>query len=131
MEIGEFYEVSWRVTPELTAAAAGSGGLQVFGTPFLLALAENAGYECIQRHLPEGKGSVGTAASLSHTAPTPLGMLVTARAEVTGVSPNGKLIDFKITAWDECGPIGEGTHQRAIIDCARFLEKCNQKGAGK
>ena len=127
MKIGDSYEVSKTVTEQMTAAAAGSGGLQVFGTPFLLAMMENAAFECMQRELPAGKSSVGTAASLTHTAPTPLGMTVFVRAEVTGVSAGGKLIDFCVTARDEVGPIGEGSHQRAVIDIARFTEKCNAK----
>ena len=127
MKIGDSFEVSRTVTADMTAAAAGSGGLQVFGTPFLLAMMENAAFECMQRELPEGKSSVGTAASLTHTAPTPLGMKVWVRAEVTGISANGKLVDFRVTARDECGPIGEGSHQRAVIDVARFTAKCNAK----
>ena len=74
-----------------------------------------------------GKGTVGVEISSSHLAPTPVGMKVSATAEVTGVSTNGKMITFKVTASDEEGLIGEGTHTRAVIDNARFLQKCNDK----
>ena len=132
MQIGDFYEVKRTVTPEITAEAAGSGGLTVFGTPSLVAMMENAAFTYLQNQLPEGKSSVGTKVCIDHTAPTPLGMEVTARAEVTQISPNGKMIDFKVSAWDEAGPISEGTHQRAVIDLERFLAKCeSRKGKSK
>ena len=127
MNIGDAFEVKKTVTPEITAEAAGSGGLRVFGTPYLVAMLENAAFTLLQRELPEGKSSVGTRVELSHTAPTPLGMEVTARAELISISPNGKLYDFRVTARDETGPIGEGTHQRAVIDLERFLSKCEAK----
>ena len=127
MKIGDSYEVKRTVTPEITAEAAGSGGMTVFGTPYLVAMMENAAYRLMQQEMPEGKGSVGTKVDIVHTAPTPLGMEVTVRAEVTAVSPNGKMVDFRVTAWDEVGPIGEGTHQRAVIDVQRFLAKCESK----
>lgn len=82
---------------------------------------------CVQNELPEGKGTVGVNISSSHLAPTPVGMKVTATAEVTDVSANGKMITFKVTASDAEGLIGEGTHTRAVIDNARFLQKCNEK----
>ena len=83
--------------------------------------------QCVQPELPEGKGTVGVEISSSHLAPTPVGMKVTATAEVTGISANGKMITFKVTAHDADGLIGEGIHTRAIIDNARFLQKCNDK----
>ena len=83
--------------------------------------------DCVQPDLPEGKGTVGVAISSRHLAPTPVGMKVSATAEVTGISANGKMITFKVTAHDADGLIGEGTHTRAVIDNARFLQKCNDK----
>ena len=124
MEIGESFELKRIVTEDITAAAAGSGGLQVFGTPFMIAMMENAAWTIMQRALPEGKTSVGTKVDVVHTAPTPLGMEVTVRAEVAAISPNGKMVDFRVSARDEAGPIGEGSHQRAVIDAERFLSKC-------
>ena len=101
--------------------------LPVFGTPFMTAMMENAAAGVLQQYLEEGKGSVGTHLNVSHDAPTPVGMKVWAEAEITAVSENGKMIDFAVKAWDEKGPIGAGTHTRAIITNDRFLSKCNSK----
>ena len=127
IKIGMTHTVEKTVTPDMTAKAVGSGGLEVFGTPYMLGLMECAAMWCVQNELPEGKGTVGVNISSSHLAPTPVGMKVTATAEVTDVSANGKMITFKVTASDEEGLIGEGTHTRAVIDNARFLQKCNDK----
>ncbi len=125
--VGMKHSIEKIVTPELTANAVGSGGLDVFGTPFMIGMMECAAMWCIQPELPEGKGTVGVEIATNHLAPTPVGMKVTATAEVTAVSENGKMITFKISAFDEEGPIGEGTHTRAIISNDRFLQKCNEK----
>ena len=125
--VGMKHSIEKIVTPELTANAVGSGGLDVFGTPFMIGMMECAAMWCIQPELPEGKGTVGVEISSNHLAPTPVGMKVTATAEVTAVSENGKMITFKVSAFDEEGPIGEGTHTRAIISNDRFLLKCNEK----
>lgn len=127
IKIGMTHTVEKTVTPDMTAKAVGSGGLEVFGTPYMLGLMECAAMWCVQNELPEGKGTVGVNISSSHLAPTPVGMKVTATAEVTDVSANGKMITFKVTASDAEGLIGEGTHTRAVIDNARFLQKCNEK----
>ena len=127
IEIGMTHTVEKTVTPDMTAKAVGSGGLEVFGTPYMLGLMECAAMWCVQNELPEGKGTVGVNISSSHLAPTPVGMKVTATAEVTDISANGKMITFKVTASDAEGLIGEGTHTRAVIDNARFLQKCNEK----
>ena len=127
IEVGMTYTVEKTVTPDMTAKAVGSGGLEVFGTPYMMGLMECAAMWCVQNELPEGKGTVGVEIASSHLAPTPVGMKVSASAEVTGISTNGKMISFKVTASDEEGLIGEGTHTRAVIDNARFLQKCNDK----
>ena len=127
IEVGMTYTVEKTVTPDMTAKAVGSGGLEVFGTPYMMGLMECAAMWCVQKELPEGKGTVGVEIASSHLAPTPVGMKVTATAEVTDVSANGKMITFKVTASDAEGLIGEGTHTRAVIDNARFLQKCNDK----
>lgn len=127
LEIGKSYTIEQVITPEMTARAIGSGGLEVFGTPFMMAMMEHAAMDCVQPDLPEGKGTVGVDIQSSHLAPTPVGMTVRATATVTGVSENGKLITFRVEASDDWGPIGEGTHTRAIIANDRFLQKCNSK----
>ena len=125
--IGAKCQLEQTVTQELTAAAAGSGTLPVFGTPFMAAMMENAALTALQPFLEEGQGSVGTRLDISHDAPTPVGMTVTAEAEITAVSENGRMVDFRVSAWDEKGPIGKGTHTRAIIQNEKFLAKCNSK----
>lgn len=125
--IGTKCQLEQIVTNELTAAAVGSGLLPVFGTPYMIGLMENAAQNALSVFLEEGQGSVGTHLDIKHTAPTPVGMKVFVEAEITAVSENGKMIDFALKAWDEKGPIGEGTHTRAIINNERFLAKCNAK----
>ena len=125
--IGTKCRLEQAVTEELTAEAAGSGALPVFGTPFMAAMMESAALTCLQPFLEEGRGSVGPHLDISHDAPTPVGMTVFAEAEITGVSENGRMVDFQVSAWDEKGPIGKGTHTRAIIQNEKFLAKCNAK----
>lgn len=125
--IGTKCQLQETVTEALTASAVGSGALPVFGTPFMCALMENAAQTALQSFLDEGKGSVGTHLDVSHDAPTPVGMTVWAEAEITGMSENGRMVDFAVKAWDEKGPIGAGTHTRAIISNEKFLAKCNAK----
>lgn len=125
--IGTKCRVEQTVTQELTAGAAGSGALPVFGTPFMAAMMENAALTALQPFLEEGRGSVGVRLDISHDAPTPVGMRVFAEAEITGVSENGKMVDFQVSAWDEKGPIGKGTHTRAVIANEKFLARCNSK----
>ena len=127
MKIGDTFTVQKTVTEDMTAAALGSGGLPVFGTPSLIAMVENAAFTYLQQELPEGKSTVGTKVDMAHVSPSPVGMEVTVTVEVTAISANGKMIDFAVKAWDEKGPIGAATHTRAIITNDRFLSKCNSK----
>lgn len=130
MKIGDTFEVTGTVTESNTAASLGSGALNVFGTPFLAAMMENAAFSLMQQDLPEGKSSVGTRLDISHISPSPVGMALRATAEVTHISENGKMVDFKVAGYDEAGLIGEGTHQRAVITVERFMEKCLGKLKG-
>ena len=125
--IGTKCQLEQTVTRELTAEAVGSGALPVFGTPFMAAMMENAAMTALQSYLEEGQGSVGTRLDITHDAPTPVGMKVFAEAEITSVSENGRMVDFRVSAWDEKGLIGGGTHTRAIIQSERFLAKCIEK----
>ena len=125
--IGTKCQLEDTVTESLTAAATGSGALPVFGTPFMAAMMENAAMLGLQTFLDEDHGSVGTRLSITHDAPTPIGMKVFAEAEITAVSENGRMVDFQVSAWDEKGPIGKGSHTRAIIGNEKFLAKCNGK----
>lgn len=113
------------VTLENTAAAVGSGLLPVFATPMMVALMENAAVNAVQDGLEEGQGTVGTRLDLSHDAATPVGMKVWAEAELTEL--DGRALTFSVTAYDEAGPIGKGTHQRFVIQNEKFLSKAEQK----
>ena len=113
------------VTHENTAAVMGSGALEVFATPAMVALMEKAALESVQPCLEEGQGTVGTRLEISHLAATPVGMTVRAEAEVTAVE--GKVITFAVRAFDEAGEIGSGTHTRVIVNSQKFLEKAYAK----
>lgn len=117
------------VTPALTAAAVGSGLVPVYATPYMIALMENAAVNALSGQLEEGQGSVGTHLNVSHDAATPVGMQVWAECELVELS--GKLLTFTVTAYDEAGVIGKGTHQRCVISTERFLAKVAQKKAGQ
>ncbi len=120
--IGESSQV---VTDQLTAALYGSGLVPAFATPAMVALMENASVAAIQKHLGAGQTSVGVEVNVKHLAATPVGMRGRARSEVTAV--DGRRVSFKVEAWDEREKIGEGTHQRVIVDDARFKERMAQK----
>lgn len=125
IEIGMTGQVTTLVEREDTAAEVGSGSLLVYATPCMAALMEGAACEAIAEGLEEGQTSVGIELNLQHNAATPVGMEVTAKAEVTAVE--GKVITFAITASDEAGPIGTAVHKRAIINAQRFLDKTYAK----
>jgi len=109
------------VSNENTAEKIGSGDLPVFATPMMIALMEKAACVAIADYLDEEQTSVGTKISISHTAASPVGAVITASAEI--ISVDGRKIEFKITASDNAGEIGSGTHTRFIIDGDRFMQK--------
>lgn len=115
------------VTEDKLASKVGSGLVDVFATPMMIAAIENTAAGSVQPELEEGQTTVGIQINVSHSAATPLGMKVTINTELTDVSKNGKILTFAVQAFDEKGPIGEGTHQRAIINKERFVAKANAK----
>lgn len=123
--VGMKGEVSTLVEKEDTAEYVGSGSLLVYATPCMVALMEGAACEAIQECLAEGTTTVGMELNISHLAATPVGLEVRAEAEVTAVE--GKIITFAVTAYDEAGKIGEGTHKRCVINSQRFLDKAYSK----
>ena len=116
------------VSDSNTAQAACSGALPVFGTPFMCALMEEAAWKSIAPHLEPGQSTVGTRLNVSHDSATPVGMKVWAESEVTQV--DGKRLVLKVAAFDERGPIGQGTHERFIVTDERFLSKTARKLEG-
>lgn len=123
--VGLTGEVSSLVEREDTALEVGSGSLRVYATPCMAALMEGAACEALEGLLSEDKTTVGIELNISHLSATPVGMEVRAVAEVTAV--DGKIITFALTAFDEAGKIGEGTHKRAIVSAQRFLDKTYEK----
>lgn len=123
--VGMCGQVSTLVEREDTALEVGSGSLLVYATPCMVALMEGAACEAISEAIPEDKTSVGISLSISHVSATPVGLTVRAEAEVTGVEKN--IISFKVTAYDESGVIGEGTHKRAVVSVQKFLDKTYAK----
>ena len=111
-----------------TAMAAGSGTLPVFATPWMCALMEKAAWIAIAPGLAEGESTVGTKLNISHLSASPLGIRVWAESEVTTV--DGKRIELSVSAYDESGLIGSGTHERFIVQNDRFLAKAAKKMEG-
>ena len=118
-------EVSTLVEREDTAKEVGSGDLLVYATPCMVALMEGAACEAIADALPDTQTTVGTALNIEHLSATPVGLEVRAEAEVTAVE--GKVITFSLSAYDEAGEIGKGTHKRAIVPVQKFLDKTYAK----
>ena len=113
------------VTEHNTADAVGSGLVPVFATPYMIALMENAASTSLLPYLAADEGTVGTHLDVAHTSATPIGMKVWADAVVTAV--DGKKIAFEVSAFDEAGEIGRGTHERFIIRPEKFLAKAQGK----
>lgn len=116
------------VADEHTAARFGAGGVRVLGTPMMIGLMENAAFSALQALLPEGQTSVGTRVDIRHLAATPIGMRVTATAELLEV--DGRRLVFRVEARDEKELIGDGQHERAIITLDRFLSRVEEKARG-
>lgn len=116
------------VAPEHTAVQVGSGGIAVFATPMMVALMEKAAVAAVEHLLPAGHHSLGTEIAVGHTAATPVGMAVTATAELTAV--DGRRLSFAIRAEDAAGPIGAGTHTRVVVDGERFLARLAARAQG-
>ena len=101
------------VTSDKTAAACGSGSLPVFGTPFLLALMDEATCNSLEGRLEDGRSSVGVSMEVQHSAASPVGIKVWAESELTKI--DGKMLTFTVTAYDEAGVIGTASITRCII----------------
>lgn len=113
------------VTDNNTAVSVGSGSLAVYATPAMLALIEKAACVALNGVLNEGETSVGTLLNVKHIAATPVGMKVSATAEL--IERDGRRLVFKVTANDECGLIGEGTHERFVVNSEKFIQKTYSK----
>ncbi len=108
-----------------TARVYASGAVDVYATPAMIGLIENAAFNAVGRFLPDGWTTVGTNLEVKHLAATPIGMKVKAQAELVEI--DGRRLVFKVEAYDEKETIGEGIHERFIVELERFLGKVNKK----
>lgn len=109
------------VVHENTAASVGAGGVEVFGTPMMIALMENAAWRAVADDLHEGDVTVGTVVNVRHLAATPLGQQVRATAKLIEI--DGRRLIFNVEAYDEKRKIGEGQHERFIVNLERFIQR--------
>src|ERR1700691_428047 len=117
------------VGPEHTAPFVGSERIAVLATPVMINVIEAAALAAIEHLLPAGHQSLGIRLDVSHTAATPIGVRVTASAEV--LSLEGRTVSFRVEAHDEFEPIGGGSHQRVVVSVARFDERVQRKLRGE
>ncbi len=118
-------EIGSVVTEDSLACNVKSGTLRVYATPAMIALVEQTCMECVLPYMDEGFGTVGTRVDMTHVASTPLGMRVKCTCELDGVE--GRKLTFKVRVEDERGLIGEGVHERFIVNNARFQAKTDTK----
>ncbi len=127
MQVGIKGRVETVVNENNTAKFVGSGSLDVFATPSMIGIMEQAAQASVAPYLEAGQGTVGTKLEVTHDAATPLGMKVWAETELIEI--DRRRLVFEVKAFDECGQIGAGKHERFIIDNEKFIAKANAKGA--
>lgn len=125
LEIGIKGHQETTVTAANVASNVGSGMVQVFATPMMIALMEKAAALSIEPYLEDGQSSVGTHIDVTHCSATPVGIKVWADTEVVEI--DRRKVTFSVKAYDEKGLIGEGTHERFVIDIEKFIAKAQAK----
>lgn len=125
LEVGIKGQRETIVTKENTAAGIGSGNLEVFSTPMMILLMEESCFMSVNDILEEGFTTVGTCVNVKHLSATPLGMKVVIKSELINV--DGRALTFKVEAYDEKGLIGEGIHERFIVNNEKFQAKTDSK----
>ncbi len=113
------------VTEEKTAQAISSGTLPVLATPIMIALMEDVAKECVAPYLADGQSTVGILVNIRHVSATPVGMEVSCEAKL--VEKDGRRLVFEVRAYDAAGVIGEGTHERFVVDNEKFMAKVEGK----
>lgn len=121
LKIGLNASIETKVFNESSAEEMGSGNLDVYATPAMISLMERSALSAVSLHLPNGYTTVGTAVNIKHMAATPVGMKVKAVAELICVE--GRKLTFKVEAFDSKEKIGEGQHERYIVEATKFREK--------
>jgi fluoroacetyl-CoA thioesterase len=125
LKLGTIGTAELVVAPEHTAPRIGSGRIAVLATPVMINLIEAAALACVEHLLPEGHQSLGIHLDVKHFAATPVGMRVTATVELAGVE--GRRLSFRVLARDEVEPIGEGSHERVVVNVDRFDQRVQRK----
>ncbi len=122
MKTGTEYTCTTQVEPANCASAVGSGGLDVFSTPSMIALMEKAAFTLVQESLAEGESTVGTQMNVDHVKASKIGETITAKAILTEI--DGRKLTFDVSATDSAGnTIGRGVHTRFIIQIEKFLSR--------
>ncbi len=127
LRVGLAGEARITVDERNIASARGATGRRVFSTPDLVGLCERAAINAVDRFLPEGWATVGYSVDIKHLAASPMGFQVRARAEVIEI--DRRRLKFKVEAWDQVEKVGEGSHERFVVDLERLMWKTATKGA--
>jgi len=122
-------EAQLLVGEEHTAPSIGSGKVHVLATPVMINVIEAAALDAVERFLPAGYQSLGTVLNVRHIAATPVGMRVRATAKITKV--DGRTLFFSVAVSDDKELVGDGTHERVVVNVAKFDERVQRKLAGK
>ncbi|MBS0234476.1 MAG: thioesterase family protein [Proteobacteria bacterium] len=125
LSVGLTGSASMLVTEERLATRVGSGNVPVFASPMLVAVMEAASVDCLDGVLPEDHQSLGVHLDVTHAAPTPIGLTVTATATLKSI--DGRKVIFDLSATDGVERIGSGVHTRIIVDTARFMARIAAK----
>jgi fluoroacetyl-CoA thioesterase len=125
LQTGIHGKATVRVTDANVASSVGSGAVDVFSTPSMVLLMEEAAVDALRPYIEEGESTVGSAVNVRHISPTPIGLEVTATATLTEI--DGRRLVFQVEAHDGVATIGEGTHERFLISIERFISRAREK----
>ena len=125
LPLGKTATACTTVNENNTANAVWSGALEVFATPMMIALMEQAACEYLADGMVPGQTSVGTEINVSHTAASPIGTEIIATATIEAIF--GRKVEFTVTASDSSGEIGRGKHTRFIVDTEKFMKKAETR----
>lgn len=127
MNVGMVFEQHIKVEQHMLASSMGSGSVDVFATPFMIAKMEETSSLCVASEIGENNVTVGVLVNVTHISATPLGMHVKFKSELTEITE--KILTFKVEAFDDVCKIGEGVHTRAIVDKEKFEARTKVKSA--
>lgn len=125
LQTGIHGKATVRVTDANVASSVGSGAVDVFSTPSMVLLMEEAAVDALRPYIEEGESTVGSAVNVRHISPTPIGLEVTATATLTEI--DGRRLVFQVEAHDGIDKIGEGTHERFLVSVDRFITRAREK----